>query len=362
MSKKQDVFSVNKGEWSELYAFLKLLCDGKLYNADETLKRIESNFYPIISIIRKEAETTKYDINGAVKILNSTGELLLRVPVQEFKEAADIILSKIKTQKSSIEIEEIRPFLKKINVKKIKTKSTSKRDITVIVHDYHTCLNPELGFSIKSKLGDAPTLLNAGKTTNFLYSITGKSLNDSTVKEINSLNTKSKIQDRYKRIHNNCSVKFLYAQSSIFQSNMTLIDSKLPDIMSELLKIFYLGDGGNISYLTQKVTEKNPCKFNMEHAHEYYKYKIKSLLKEVALGMTPAKVWNGKHDATGGYLIVKEDGEIVCYHLYNINEFENYLFNNTKLETASSLRHKFGKIEKTAGKYIFRLNLQIRFI
>jgi len=27
------------------------------------------------------------------------------------------------------------------------------------------------------------------------------------------------------------------------------------------------------------------------------------------LGMTPSKVWTGIYDATGGYLIVKENGE-----------------------------------------------------
>jgi HpaII restriction endonuclease. len=29
----------NKGEWSEIYTFLKLLADGKLYAADENLTR-----------------------------------------------------------------------------------------------------------------------------------------------------------------------------------------------------------------------------------------------------------------------------------------------------------------------------------
>ena len=41
--------------------------------------------------------------------------------------------------------------------------------------------------------------------------------------------------------------------------------------------------------------------------------------------MMPSKVWTGEYDATGGYLIVKADGEILCYHIYNKNEFENYL-------------------------------------
>ena len=77
--------------------------------------------------------------------------------------------------------------------------------------------------------------------------------------------------------------------------------------------------------------------------------------------MMPSKVWTGEYDATGGYLIVKADGEIVCYHVYNKNEFENYLFTSTKLETASSSKHKFGEVYEENGEFFIKLNLQIRF-
>ena len=34
-----DRMSGNKGEWSELYAFLKLLADGRVYAADEKVEK-----------------------------------------------------------------------------------------------------------------------------------------------------------------------------------------------------------------------------------------------------------------------------------------------------------------------------------
>lgn len=77
--------------------------------------------------------------------------------------------------------------------------------------------------------------------------------------------------------------------------------------------------------------------------------------------MMPSKVWTGELDATGGYLVVKENGELLCYHIYNRNEFEDYLFANTKLETASSTRHEFGKVYEENEQLYFKLNLQIRF-
>jgi hypothetical protein len=77
--------------------------------------------------------------------------------------------------------------------------------------------------------------------------------------------------------------------------------------------------------------------------------------------MMPSKVWTGQYDATGGYLIVKTDGEVLCYHIYNKNEFEDYSFADTKLDTASSSRHRFGEVYKENGEFYFKLNLQIRF-
>jgi len=77
--------------------------------------------------------------------------------------------------------------------------------------------------------------------------------------------------------------------------------------------------------------------------------------------MTPSGIWIGKYDATGGIIIVKEDGDLVCYHIYNRNEFQDYLLNNTRFEQASTSRYKFGSLYKENGKIYLKLNLQIRF-
>ncbi len=51
----------NKGEWSELYAFIKLLKDGKIYAADEYVNRIEDTYFPIIKIIRENDKNKDVD-------------------------------------------------------------------------------------------------------------------------------------------------------------------------------------------------------------------------------------------------------------------------------------------------------------
>ena len=107
------------------------------------------------------------------------------------------------------------------------------------------------------------------------------------------------------------------------------------------------------------IVSANPLNYNLSKGHQY---KLKKFLTESALDMLPSKPWDGTADATGGYIIVREDDELFCYHLFNRNEFENYLVKNTKFETASTSRHQFGSIYKENRKYYLNWNLQIRFI
>ena len=90
--------------------------------------------------------------------------------------------------------------------------------------------------------------------------------------------------------------------------------------------------------------------------------KVKVLLVDVALGMTPSRQWLGKYDANGGYLVVRKDGEVVCYHFYNRNDIEDYLYYNTRFERASRSRYGFGSLYRGDDEQVYiKLNLQIRF-
>ncbi len=93
-----------------------------------------------------------------------------------------------------------------------------------------------------------------------------------------------------------------------------------------------------------------------------YEYKVKQFLLAFALGMTAAKPWQGKFNANGGYIVVKEDGDVVCYHFFDRNDLEDYLFYNTKFDTPSTSRHHFGSIYEENGELFLKLNLQVRFV
>ena len=354
----------NKGEWSEIYTLLKLLGDKEIYVGDEKLNRIPDLLYPIIKILRDENNSNfEYSVNDNLILITGEDESL-SISIIDFKQKAELLLSKIKeAHSSSFNVPEIEDFLSQIRCSTLKAKSSSKTDIRIVIHDLKTNLQPELGFSIKSQLGGASTLLNAGKTTNFIYQIDNCNLTNSFIDQTNSIDTRSKIKDRLNAIINNgCEIQFTQTEKEVFGNNLILIDSLLPNILAEIVFDFYTSNLSKIKDLVDNIENKNPLGFNTANNHKYYEYKIKKFLTEVALGMMPAKVWNGIYDATGGYLVVKEDGDILSYHIYNKNKFEDYLYYNTKLETASSSRHVFGKIYKENEKYFINLNLQIRFL
>lgn len=353
----------NKGEWSEIYALFKLLGEKNLFAGDADLKKVETLFYPIIKIIRNETGGNyEYEISRDLVVV-SGGKEELRIPVKTFSEQAAKLLSKIKESKGSFSIPEIEAFMNSVNCRTLKAKSSSKTDIRIVIHDQRINQTAELGFSIKSQLGGDSTLLNAGKTTNFVYQIYGFKGSPIDIERINAIDSRSKIKDRIEEVQKlEGKLKFLSLEQDIFKNNLVLIDSLLPNILAEVIKQFFTSNLSTVSEIANEISSKNPLGYDTQFSHSFYEYKIKRFLTDAALGMTPSKVWGGLYDATGGYLIVKEDGEILCYHIYNRNQFEDYLFHNTKLETASSTRHDFGKVLSKGDNIYFKLNLQIRFI
>ena len=354
----------NKGEWSEIYTLFKLLGDKQLFLGNKEIEKLEGIIYPILRVLRTENNGNfEYSIKDKI-ILISGGEEVLKIEITQFKEKAKFLLEKIKSNKErTFSVPEIEEFMQSINCLSLKASSTAKTDITIVVHDQRTNQQPTLGFSIKSQLGSPSTLLNAGKTTNFIFKISNLKLSETEIKKINSIDSRSKIMDRINSVlESKGKFHFVKTENQIFSNNLILIDSKLPEILSQVVYEFYSSKNSSVSDLVENTNSINPLNFDISNEHKFYEYKIKRFLTDVALGMMPSKVWTGQYDATGGYLIVKENGDVLCYHIYNKNEFENYLFNNTKLETASSTRHDFGKIYKEDGKLYFKLNLQIRFI
>jgi DNA mismatch endonuclease Vsr len=322
-------------------------------------------FYPIVMILRQEKNGKfNYKLHDKdVVIQTPEGDELLRTPASVFLVEAENLLKAINESEGAFPIPQIESFMNRIYCHSLKAKSSDKTDIRIILHDRRTKINSEMGFSIKSQLGGDSTLLNASKATNFNFKIDGASLSDGDIAKINSLSpTRNKVIERFKAItKKGGKLIFDKVDNSTFRNNLIMLDGDLPTIIAHLL-LEQLNNGvSTLKELADYITQTNPLGYDTEQASPFYAYKIKHLLTSAALGMMPATAWSGKFDANGGYLVVKKDGEILCYHFYDRNRFEDYLFSNAYLERSSTSRHEYASIIKeNDGTLSFKLNFQVR--
>jgi type II restriction enzyme len=309
-----------------------------------------------------ENERVTYTIDDDNIIICRGNEEKLIVNTTDFKKYATLLLCEIKRNNGAFPLPIIEDFMRTVKCTKVKANSTDKADIRIVIHDIQSQRDSLLGFSIKSQLGNSSTLVNPGATTKFTYEIVGREFTNDEISSINSINTKAKIRDRIAKIQNlGGRFRFENVNHRIFRNNLLLLDASIPQIIAELLLLKNTTSYSDIRSLCTILETNNPLDFDLDANPYFYSYKIKHFLLEAALGFVPAKVWDGKYDANGGYIIVKDDGDIVCYHIYNKNLFDNYLFSNTIIENPSSTRYDFGCIEKKNGKYYFQLCLQVRF-
>lgn len=352
----------NKGEWSEIYALFKLLGDGKVYAGDANMNKLDL-YYPILNVIREESKRYEYrpDIKQNIVVIDEDGKEYVRISMDKFVAESAKLLSEIKAaKKSAFEIPEAEHFMGEIGCSKLKAPSTDKADIHIVIHDLRTNMTPLLGFSIKSQLGSASTLLNAGTTTNITYKVTGNDLKDEEIEAINC------IDSHFARLAalfgKGCALEYSDIDHSVFRNNLQFLDICMPRFIAECLLVDSLGSNSSIDHCVSVVANSNPFDYKGKNIEDFYAHKMKVLLLSAALGMVPGKEWTGRYDANGGYLVVRKDGEIVCYHFYNQNDVEDYLYKNTRFERASRTRYGFGKLYRDKqGNVCMKLNLQIRF-
>ena len=351
--------SGNKGEWSELYAFMKLLSQGRVYAANEKVEKIDEVYYPILKIMREEnkGEVIDYVIHNDRIDIEIESNTVISVSRNEMEDKANELLAEIAKHSSSFALAEIAKFANGIKVTKIKAPSSDTTDISMQIEDVHTSYVRDVGFSIKSEVGGAPTLMNAGQTTNFIYRVKG--ITSKQAEEINAIDTKTKIKERMKAIKD-CggTVEYAGMNHAGFKRNLMMIDTNMPQIIGNMLLYHYDEDIKECKKLVELVGERDPLGYGEAMMYEY---KFKKFLCSCALGMKPAKVWDGLDEANGGYIIVKADGEILAYHIYNRNFFEQYLLDNTIIERASTSRHDYMSLYEENGEMFIKMNLQVRF-
>ena len=190
---------LNRGEWSEFYAFVKVLSDRKLLAASADLTPIPDIFYPVRKVLRhetgiKRVYSLKRDDKIELSMTDDGQESHFEIDYANVGDLSGPLFERIKMgQGRSFEIDMAEELINNLHCGKVKASSSKKGDIMIVIHDHVTNRENNVEFSIKSYIGGMPTLLNASGATNFKYKLSGfvGSLDD-----INNITGSSKVKDR----------------------------------------------------------------------------------------------------------------------------------------------------------------------
>lgn len=374
----------NKGEWAEVYIFLKLLVDGKVYAADKNMQKIAERYLKILKIFREEIEghSFVYIPGTFIEIVHNGEKLLGKLPSADVAQCKDKIWSLLtESPKGSIEDSAIQGFLNKMYVTKLKSPAEDRgffggtKDIVMEVQDYNTGLDSVVGFSCKSDFSGPASLFNASKdNTNFRFKIKGP-MTDSIANEFNSLfdvRGDKQVLATARRMQllksSNCELIFDKVVSDVANRNLIMAcGAETPLIVAEMLRHYYYDGEGKYSYssmskLVQWLSISNVASYSGDDVESMYRYKVSRLLYAMFTGMRLGGLWNGRSSVNGGYIVVRSDGDVLAYHTCIAEEFMDFLVQRLALEQPSHSRHLSMNIAKGLnGEYFLKLPLQVRF-
>lgn len=348
----------NKGEWTELLVFIKLLLEKQLFLSDEKLNANTSYF--------KINKVTTHNLNiefllsnlSTIIIKNKVDKKEREVNISEVINPAiiQLLISKIKDSSQTFEIPEFSVIQDTLGFNVIKGgNSNQKADILLDVEN-NLIVKENEGFGIKSYLGSKPKLLNASGNTNFIFKICG--INKSSIDEINAIDTATKLKDRINKIEElGGRFEYVGAEKDTMDFNLKMVDSEMPQIIGKILLCFYKDRTSSLVAITNKLLSETKD----ADSRILLTSKIKKLLVDILLGFFAGSKWNGSYESNGT-IVMKNNGDCLGFHIIEIDNLKNYLFEHIKLDTPSTTRHRFGKLylEKDGGLY-FKLNLQLRF-
>lgn len=357
-------FEATKKEWCEIYTFFRLLVDGKVVLGTAETKAGEVS-WPVAMIQREEHDGTRryYIEEETIRIEGETG--IKSMPREDFGIVAGLILQAVKSSSENdvTSPDGVEEFLDEAGIFDLEAKTEDRTDFSVAFWHPEA---PLRGFNVRSRLSAMNPLLDGGRAANLKLEQSGVKFATPTVNKINALpESPNEVAERMMMIERLGGVlKYSDVADRVFRSNLLMIDLHFPRVLTEMVRIMHLDGISRISELTEIIKQINPLKIKDEliNKHKFYEFKMKQFLMALALGMRPAKIYNGLDSAVEGMLLVDGRGNVLCYHKSEKQVMEDFLFLNTRLEKGSLDKDKYGFLERENGVYYFKLNAKIGLV
>lgn len=342
-----DLWTSNKGEWSEAYTFLRLLVNPVLGAADDDLG-VKPGKYYVVKGMALNIENDKYLVRP-MDAQYSFSKDSVGVTAEEIRKALPVILSEISAGERAFSSPTTQRLYERMGLSKFKAASTQKVDIELELPSLGGGQDALLGFSIKSMLGSPSTLFNASSTTNIRFSFQPDPTPASELLSLKYHELRPYLQGK--------TIKYEGFELDTFKDNLEFFGSDFPEKLGSIVLAAYLGSG------TTTVSEAITlwaADNGLQIAGSKFAFQMKNFLRSTALGMKPGSPWKGDLEGYGGYIIVKPDGDLACLHLENDDDFRNYLLSHTKFDFPKSSLFSPSVYEN--GRLYFSVNFQIRFI
>lgn len=375
--------SGNKGEWSELYAALRIAVDGTLQGVDVDLSPLEGRCLRVRQVIRPD-----FIVDTGLNLRfskNENGVMSSRIVTpanvtfsqgkNEFGRRVSCLYGKVRkmTRKKQPNAEPcIDRMLNDIGCCYLSADAGNKKDILLQMHDPLAGGDIDYGFSVKSYIGAPPTLMNASGQTSLRFEVKNFDRKKmSVISKINDSSSKTKYRQMMKVLDSSgATLSFCDYDGEKFKSNLKMLDDGLPAIYAEAVRLFEETGESRVGEIMKKM-ELADFKRYGRNCSSFYQKKFKRFLVASALGMQPNILWNDIDDATGGFIIVKPDGSIAAFYITDRRRFESYLMNATSFVHPTAARKKASgekinrnrvwMFEESGNKLFVHFNVQIRF-
>lgn len=340
----------NKGEWSEFYAFLKIIATGELSVLD---KEDASATKVAVVRVRKNGQTFMPNHAALYRVVaegNSDKPKLYPLGnAAVVRDCVASLLSQIHQSSGTFGHPESESLAEKLGVSVKSEGRHTKGDLSL------QFIRPDSGqpsaahdVSVKSWLGGAPTLFNASaKGTRLVYSV-----DDAPTSMLEHLfQERAKPRDTLSQIREaRGRVTFLEFASAEMAENAKALRAK--EALAHLVLSHYQKkDSGRttMAYVVSKVATAD---------QKPMRAALRDFLRAAALGMTSSAVWELEMSASDNYLLVSSTGDLIC--ILGRNKVEDFLYQLAYVDTPSTTRYDFGYPYKTESGWRVALNFQLR--
>tara|TARA_B100001029_G_scaffold4465_1_gene3238 strand:- start:526 stop:1584 length:1059 start_codon:yes stop_codon:yes gene_type:complete len=317
----------NKGEWSETLCLLKILCspNWKIFLGDKEGNSTNKH---------AEVEEIKSLESDAVTYVNLSEEYFSlgnkKVNKSETKEIFDLFFKEVVDSNENpllITNPKIRSFCEAIKIPS-KAPANIKSDLLF------KFLNEDLfeGVSIKSLIAGRPSIINSSSHTRISYSLSVNE--DFDIGEANPKKVKNTKNGPKESSDTKGTVKYIdnktvgwtsSIESDTFRATLKRINPDLPEIIGKLVFYSYLDTNRSFNFLFDNYD------FTDEDKEEF-----KRFLLIYSSGVMPKEEWDGS-DPCKCTINLSKEGGLVLYRASEENStYEDYLFQNTSLDSPSS--------------------------